>query len=254
MTTRKQTTQGVSRRGFLQIAGITGGLALTSLVGSGASASTGEGPGEEQSMVRATRQPADWEERPLPAPRTTGTVALETTLLKRRSQRQFAGQAITQEQLSQLLWAAQGVTDPSGKRTAPSAIALYPIDLYAFTAGGTFLYNPTNHSVFVVSNEDLRPAISGSAAQANTYAQASAVFVPVASYDRLSARVQGAMASRYAYLEIGHIAQNLLLEAVALGLVGVPQAGIQEAKIREVLGLAENQEPVYGIPIGKMAG
>jgi SagB-type dehydrogenase family enzyme len=185
----------------------------------------------------------------LPAPDTVGTMTLEQTLLKRRSVRQFAEGALTPQQLGQLCWAAQGITDPAtGHRTAPSAMAKYPIDLYLFTPSGVFRYVPKGHALAQLAAEDKRAAVSTQAS-----VRAAAVdFVLVGVLSRLGA--PGPNTERFAAIEAGHIGQSIHLEAVALGLGSVSVGGFQGSDVVKALSLPEGQVPLYVIPVGKPAG
>ena len=185
----------------------------------------------------------------LPAPDTVGKMPLEQTLLKRRAVRAFAEGALTQQQLGQLCWAAQGITDPAtGHRTAPSAMATYPIDLYLFTPSGVFLYVPKGHKLTQLSAEDKRAQVSSQ----KSVSTAAVDFVMVAVLSRLGTR-SGPNAERFAAIEAGHIGQNLHLEAVALGLGSVSVGGFQGADVTKALSLPEGQIPMYVIPVGKLA-
>ncbi len=190
----------------------------------------------------------------LPPPQTSGAVPFEEVLLRRRSVRQFEEDPLTQEQLSQLLWAAQGLTDPRGFRTAPSAGALYPLELYLATADGAFHYAPSNHALQEVASEDRRPDLWRAALRQEAVRQAPAVFALAAVYERTSAKYGAQRSPRYVHLEAGHAAQNLLLQAVALGLGGVPIGAFDDEAVQAALGLAVEEKPLYIIPVGHPRG
>jgi len=186
----------------------------------------------------------------LPAPVTKGTMSLEEALAKRRSIRGFESKALTQQQVGQLLWAAQGITDPAtGHRTAPSAMARYPMTVWMFDATGVYKYQPKGHLLIKISDQDRRaevtqPARGGSAAPVT--------FILTGDPSVFGGR--GAdMAQKFIYLEGGHIAQNLALEATALGLATVTQGGINAAKIAAAVSLPEGAVAVYALPVGYAA-
>ncbi len=186
----------------------------------------------------------------LPPPRTRGRTSLEHTLAHRRSVREFAARALSAADLSQLLWAAQGVTNEEGDRTAPSAGGLRPLETYVATADGLFHYDPDGHRLKRLPGADARRLIYDAAVEQELILEAPAVFVFAAVFERTARRYGKADAYRYVYLEAGHAAQNLLLEAVALGLGGVAVGAFWKARLRKGLGLSRNHEPVYVVAVG----
>jgi SagB-type dehydrogenase family enzyme len=187
---------------------------------------------------------------PLPHPRERGTMSLEETLARRRSVRDLTSTGITSAELGQLCWAAQGVTASSGLRTAPSAGALYPLELYVVTADGVLHYRPGSHGTAPQRAGDLRKALQQAAGGQAAIGQAPVVFVLVAVYERTAVKYGEGRARRYAQLEAGHAAQNLLLQTVALGLGAVPIGAFDDRQVQAVLGLPAEQEPLYLIPVG----
>jgi SagB-type dehydrogenase family enzyme len=185
----------------------------------------------------------------LPAPRKDSSVSLESVLARRRSVREFTKQALTLEEISQLLWAAQGVTSSWGGRTAPSAGALYPLEVYVVTKERVLHYLPAHHQAEVHLTGDRRPALEAAGMSQASIGDAPAVFVITGVVARTQAKY-GSRASRYVYLEAGHAAQNLLLEAVALNLGGVPIGAFTDASVSSVLSLPSDRRPIYLIPIG----
>jgi SagB-type dehydrogenase family enzyme len=189
----------------------------------------------------------------LPEPRTDGGTSLERALASRRSVREFTSQTLTLEEVSQLLWAARGITASWGGRTAPSAGALYPLEVYVATADRLLHYLPEGHRAEVVASADLRSALAAAAYGQAAVAQAPAVFAITAVPARTAAKY-GERAERYVQLEAGHAAQNLLLQAVALGLAGVPMGAFDDEKVERVLELPSGCVPLYLIPVGHAAG
>ncbi len=186
----------------------------------------------------------------LPTPQRKGTLTLEETLARRRSVREFSETPLSSSELGQLLWAAQGVTDPAGLRTAPSAGALYPLELYAVTREGVYHYEPAGHRLMVQARGDVRRALYTAALQQNAVLNAPAVMVIAAVYARTAQRYGEERAPRYVHLETGHAAQNMLLQAVALDLVAVPTGAFEDDKVKQALALPPDQEPLYLIPVG----
>lgn len=185
----------------------------------------------------------------LPSPDVEGGLPLHEALAKRRSVREFAAIELTDGQLGQLLWAAQGITDAAGHRTAPSAGGLYPLDVYAVSAAGAGRYDPAAHTLEPIDVGDRRPDLAAAALGQDAVADAPLVVVIVGIPARLEPKY-GARTDRYLALEAGHAAQNLLLEAVSLELGGVPIGAFDDAAVRRVLGLGSGETPLYLVPVG----
>lgn len=186
----------------------------------------------------------------LPAPRRDGKLSLEAALSRRRSIRSFTNAALTADQIGQLLWAAQGVTDREGFRTAPSAGALYPLECYVVTGTGTFHYEPGSHRLQARSGNDLRDELAKAALDQSPVSEAPVVVVITAVYERTARKYGDDRARRYATLEAGHAAQNLLLEAVALDLGAVPIGAFDDRRVAQLLRLDAREAPLYLIPVG----
>ena len=187
----------------------------------------------------------------LPSPRTTGPLSLEEALASRRSVRGFTGAELTSGEIGQLLWSAQGVTDAAGHRTAPSAGALYPLELDVVTADGLARYEPDGHRLAFRSLVDLRPALRLAALDQAAVEEAPVVIVISGVVERTAARYGVERAERYVALEAGHAAQNVLLEAVSLGLGAVPMGAFADQAVRQVLDLPDGESPLYLIPVGR---
>lgn len=187
----------------------------------------------------------------LPKPVLAGKVSLEEALARRRSVRTFGAAALPLDTLGQLLWAGQGITSADGKRTAPSAGALYALDLYVVTASEVIHYLPSGHRAESRTTADLRPQLKSLAVQQTSITSAPAVLVVAADSSRLVARY-GARANVYADIEAGHAAQNLLLQATALGLGTVPVGAVNGAGAAQALALPPGQTVIYLIPTGFM--
>ena len=185
----------------------------------------------------------------LPEPQLRGEQSLEQTLASRRSIREFTDKPLTDAEISQLLWAAQGVTDPAGLRAAPSAGALYPLEMYFARSSGHYHFDPARHQLTQRHDQDLRRAIHRAALSQDALIEAPAVFVITAVYARTRAKYDD-RADRYVHMEAGHAAQNLLLQAVALDLGGVPIGAFNDDRLSEILGLPNHEAPLYLIPIG----
>ncbi len=189
----------------------------------------------------------------LPTPHLKGEMALEEAIAKRRSVRQFSDQSLSLEEVSQLLWAAQGITDPRGFRTAPSAGALYPLEVYVALPEGAYHYRPKEHTLELVSEEDLSDALWQAGLSQNALREAPAIIVIAAVYERTQAKY-GQRAERYVELEAGHAAQNVLLQAVSLDLGAVPIGAFYDDQVQSALALPADHRPLYLIPVGHPRG
>jgi len=189
---------------------------------------------------------------PLPDPHTTGTHPLEDAIRTRRSVREFLADPIGERNISQLLWAAQGVTGDQGYRAAPSAGALYPLETYVLTAEGAYHYRVEEHALERVAAGDFRSEIRAVSFDQACITSAPAVFLFTAVYER-TCREYGGRGRMYVHMDVGHAAQNLLLQAEALGLAGVPVAAFDPAEVSRILSLPEEEEPVYLVPVGHPA-
>ena len=183
------------------------------------------------------------------SPVRSGRMSLEEALARRRSVREFSDKPLSDQDLSQVLWAAQGITHHEGLRTAPSAGALYPLELYLVNAAGFYRYDPQHHALHRHSERDLRPALYRAALE-QAVREAPAVFVITAIYERTARKYGVVRSPRYVHMEAGHAAQNLLLQAVALGLGAVPIGAFHDAQVQKVLGLPTEEQPLYLIPTG----
>ncbi len=189
----------------------------------------------------------------LPKPITKGSKSLEETLAARRSVRRFAAAPLSIEQIGQLCWAAQGVSEPGrGLRTAPSAGALYPLELYVVTAAGVRHYVPAGHALAAHISGDVRPQLQQASWGQSCVGSAPAVFVIAAETAR-TARKYGDRAQRYVDMEVGHAGQNILLQAVAMDLAAVPVGAFQDEKVAAILKLPAGAAPLYLIPVGQPA-
>ena len=188
----------------------------------------------------------------LPPPRSRGIVSVEEAILKRRSERSYNSQPLTWKEISQLLWAAQGITDVKmGLRSAPSAGAVYPIEIYVVFEEGLYHYIPDGHTLEKLSNEDLRPALCRAALGQKPIEDAPMDIVITAVYERTAGKY-GERGSRYVHMEAGHVAENIQLQAVAAGLGSVPIGAFSDEGVAKALSLPRECSPLYIIPIGSV--
>jgi SagB-type dehydrogenase family enzyme len=192
----------------------------------------------------------------LPEPRFEGGPPLERALRERRSVRGFQSAPLTLDEISQLLWAAQGITDGDGGRTAPSAGALYPLEIYVIVGNvtslnpGVYKYRPRAHELVKRREEDWRSALADAALNQSCVGSGAAVLVFTAVYERVTG-TYGRRGVRYTDMEAGHAAQNVHLQAVALGLGAVAVGAFEDNAVRSILRAEKNERPLYIIPVGR---
>ena len=185
----------------------------------------------------------------LPPPARKGEASVEQALAGRRSCRRFSPRPLALEQISQLLWAAQGVTAADGRRAAPSAGACYPLELYLVCAEGIFQYLPEGHRLRKAQARDIRGDLAAAAWGQDFIAQAPASLVFSAVYERTTSRY-GERGVRYVHMDVGIAAENVHLQAEALGLGSVSVGAFDDAAVARVVGLPDPEKALYIIPVG----
>lgn len=183
----------------------------------------------------------------LPLPFNKGPLSLEETLLLRRSKREFTDRKLSLKQISQLLWAAQGITDKREFRTAPSAGATYPLEIYLVKEDGIFHYIAGEHKLKKIKSGDYRKKLAHAALGQPWVEKAPVNFIITAVFSRTTKRY-GERGIRYVYIEAGHSAQNILLQAVSLGLGAVPVGAFSDEKVKKILDIS--LDVIYIIPVG----
>ena len=194
----------------------------------------------------------------LPKPSFDGKVSVEKTIKERRTIRDFKERTLSLAHLSQLLWSAQGITDPIGnKRAAPSGGALYPLDIYILIGengvekmeAGIYHYLPKEHSVLLISKGDRRKEIASASLSQMWTAKAPVIFIITAEYKRTTWKY-GERGIRYALIEVGHVGQNLFLQAEAMGLGAGIVGAFNDLEVSKVAGLPPKHEPLLMMPVG----
>jgi SagB-type dehydrogenase family enzyme len=185
----------------------------------------------------------------LPKPSKDGSMSLEKTIAARRSHRDFSPQPLTLEQIGQLAWAAQGQDTAGRYRTAPSAGATYPLELFVVTSEGLFHYLPAKHSLEKRSEQDIRTALASAGWGQNFIEEAPLTLVFAAEFARTT-RHYGERGIRYVYMEAGHAAQNVHLQAESLGLGSVAVGAFDDDSVSKVLSLPDHLESIYMVVVG----
>jgi SagB-type dehydrogenase family enzyme len=192
----------------------------------------------------------------LPDPRFESEVSLEEAILRRRSTREFSNKPVTIEEVSQLLWAAQGITSERGYRTAPSAGALYPLEVYVVVGYvddlslGVYWYRPSEHALVKVTGGDVVRGLTEAALMQQSVSEAAVNLVITAVYSGTTQKY-GDRGVRYIHLEAGHAAQNICLQATALDLGAVTVGSFSDEGVKWTLKLPEEEQPLYIIPVGR---
>ena len=191
----------------------------------------------------------------LPVAQPAGGVAPTRCRAERRSVREFTPEPLPLAHAGQLLWAAQGLTDEEGFRTAPSAGALYPLEIL-LAAGevedlspGVYRYEPEGHRLLSAGEGDRRSSL-GSAAFGQTWiADAPAILAVAAVFQRTAVKY-GTRGGRYVLIEAGHAAENICLHAVALGLGSTVVGAFDDEAVAAELGIAPPLAPIVLVPVG----
>jgi len=192
----------------------------------------------------------------LPEPQTKGKISLEENLQNRRSVRDYIAEPLTLPEVSQLLWAAQGQTSEWGGRTAPSAGALYPLETYLVAGNvsdlpsGIYRYNPEKHELLIIKDGDFRERLADASLGQGSVREGAINIVISAIYERTTGKY-GDRGIRYVHMEAGHAAQNICLQATALNLGAVTIGAFNDNEIKNITGMADNEYPLYVIPVGK---
>lgn len=192
----------------------------------------------------------------LPPPIVKGKVSLEQAIKKRRSERDFQDRALTLRQISQILWAAQGITEERGfKRAAPSAGALYPLELYLVVKkvegleAGVYHYHPANHTLGLILRGNYQTPLAKACLGQMFIADAPVSLVMAAEYERTTAKY-GKRGLRYVHIEVGHVGENVCLQVVASGLGTVTIGAFWDEEVSRSLSLPRNYKPLYVLPVG----
>lgn len=194
----------------------------------------------------------------LPLPTWQGTVSVEQAIKQRRSTRSFSPRPLNLNQLSQLLWSANGITEDNGyKRAAPSAGALYPMEVYVVVGlnsvqpveAAIYHYEPGKHQLSEVSKGDMRSSVARASLFQMWMAKAPITIVITAEYERATVKY-GKRGIQYALIEAGHIGQNIFLQAQALDLEAGIVGAFSDAGLIDSINIPSAHEPILLMPVG----
>ncbi len=185
----------------------------------------------------------------LDKPNEDGPMSLEKAIAVRRSRRDFLPKALTPEQIGQLAWVAQGQDAGSRFRTVPSAGATYPLEVFVVTKDGLFRYLCAKHALEKLLDQDLRAALA-SAAWGQEFIEAAPLTLVFAAQFGRTTTHYGKRGVRYVYMEAGHAAQNVHLQAESLGLGSVAVGAFDDGSVSKVLSLPDYLEPIYMVVVG----
>lgn len=211
-------------------------------------------------MNRHSEEPhQDYQSVELPVPEHDGDVSVEAAIHRRRSIRDFRNTPLSLQEISQILWAAQGITEPgAGLRSAPSAGAMYPLEVYLVAGSvidltpGLYRYQPDGHALITYHEGDLRADISRGALGQPFIKQAPASIVLTAIFERTTSRY-GKRGHRYVHMDVGHAGENIYLQCAALNLGTVAVGAFRDEQLLQILGLSGEARPLYIMPIGRPA-
>lgn len=198
----------------------------------------------------------------LPSHHAGGDVSVEEAIGDRRSRREYGDRPLELQELAQLCWAAQGMTDrASGHRAAPSAGALYPLELYVVVGtpgvadldSGVYRYRPGNHDLVRERTGDLQSRLRDAAVEQDHVGAAAVDLVVTAVDERTTGKYGERGSARYVPMEAGHAGENVYLQAESLGLATVAVGAFADDRVREIVGAPGNQRPLYVFPVGARA-
>jgi SagB-type dehydrogenase family enzyme len=194
----------------------------------------------------------------LPSPMPDGNMSVAEAIKQRRTIRSFMNRALSLQQFSKILWAAQGITERGGfKRAAPSGGALYPADVYAVVGNkgvadltpGVYRYDCSDHSTEKIVDGDRRTEVADASVKQMWMATAPVLFVVTVQYSRITTKY-GDRGIRYALIEVGHIGQNIFLQCQASGLAAGIVGAFHDNKVARVINAPRNHEPLVIMPVG----
>jgi SagB-type dehydrogenase family enzyme len=202
----------------------------------------------------------------LPKPSLSGDVSVEEALQNRRSVRVYQDSPLTLAEISQLLWAAYGVTQPmedapdflrGGLRTAPSAGALYPLEIYLVARRvtdihpGIYRYRSETHQMVSLTDQDRWEGLSSAGLNQSHFETAAAAIVYSAVFERTTRKYGNRGRERYVCMDLGHSAQNVYLQACSLNIGTCAVGAFDDRTLKQVIGMTEAEEPLYIMPLGK---
>jgi SagB-type dehydrogenase family enzyme len=196
----------------------------------------------------------------LPPPRFKGRITVEEAIASRRSRRKYSREPLELWEIAQLLWAAQGITEPVwGFRAAPSAGATYPLEVYVEARAegvrglqaGIYHYRPETHSITLVKRGDFHKELYVASLNQEWVKNAAVNFIICAVYERTTARYGERGRIRYVHMEAGHVGENLYLQAEALGLATVAIGAFHDEQVSAILGAPKDLKPLYIYPVGR---
>lgn len=211
---------------------------------------------EKINKITAPSEAISTERIKLPEPGNDSPTSIEQALLKRRSVRDYKDEPLTLTEVSQLLWAAQGITDPRGFRTAPSAGALYPLEVYVVVGNvnnlsdGIYRYKPHVHELERILEGDKRAELCIAALGQSSVKDGAIAIVFSAVYERTTQKY-GERGIRYVHIEVGHSAQNVYLQAVSLDLGTVVIGAFQDDAVKIITNMPDEEHPLYIMPVGR---
>ncbi len=201
----------------------------------------------------------------LPEPSHTSETSIEEALLNRRSVRQFTDESLSVNEVSQLLWAAYGVTKRyapkklrGGMKTAPSAGALYPLELYLAAWNvqgldpGIYIYEPDGHMLYPVKEGDFHEELGTACLDQDWVTNAPASIIWSAVYERTTSKYGSRGRARYVPMDLGHSAENVYLQVQSMGMGTVAIGAFDDLQLQILTGMTREEEPLYVMPLGKV--
>ena len=193
----------------------------------------------------------------LSQPRLKSQTSVEEALQRRKSRRSFLNLPLALDEVSQVLWSAQGITREDFYRTAPSPGALYPLEIYVFVGNvigvskGIYKYKPYEHELIKVADGDKRYELSVAALEQDFLDSAAIDILFCAVFERVTKKY-GNRGITYVHIEVGHASQNVYLQCEALNLGTVAIGAFENEKVKKIFKMEPSEEPLYIMPIGRI--
>ncbi|MCK4359094.1 MAG: SagB/ThcOx family dehydrogenase [Candidatus Cloacimonetes bacterium] len=203
----------------------------------------------------------------LPEPAYDSDTSIEKALKERRSIRKYKDKPLSLSEISQILWAAYGITKPikdapaflrGGLKTAPSAGALYPLEIYVVAGNvtdlpaGVYKYKPEGHKLIKIADGDKRTELYKASLNQDWVKEAPASIIYSAVFSRTTDIYGKRGQERYVCMDLGHSAENVYLQAVSLNIGTVAIGAFYDTKVKVVVNMTKEEEPLYIMPIGKI--
>ncbi len=182
----------------------------------------------------------------LNAPNKTKGEAVMKAFSERQSAREYAQKDLSLQDLSDLLWATNGINRPDGKRTAPSAMNFQDVDVFVITKEGAYSYDAKAHALNLITAGDHRAAVAGS----QDFVKMAPVSIVLASELTRMGDPKTEQTKLMAAVDVGIVCQNINIACAGLGLATVPRASMDHSALKKILKLTDTHLLLMNNPVG----